>query len=183
MNAAALLLCAALGAGPAAAESEPAATAEARERAQAYLGAIDVPIRPEQWRALGPAGAEALEEEARRSGGLPSRRARAIEGLSAFAGEKAERAALDLARSDGEPFAVRSAAVRAAGRLLGGERLAAALRPLVEGPAPASLRGVAAEVLVVRAPGPGCPVVRAAAARAGGGERRHLDRALRACGR
>jgi hypothetical protein len=170
--------------GPPAAVPTPALPdAEARGRALDYLRTIDSPIAAEQWQALGPAGAAALEEVARSGTALPTRRALALEGLSAIGGPSAEAAVLDLARSEGEPFAVRSAAVRGAARLLPEGRLLAALRPLLAGAAPAQLKGAVAEALARRAPGSACALVRAEAGKASPGDRAHFGRALRACER
>ncbi len=183
---AAALFAAAL-AGPGAVRPPAAAPtpsdAEARERALALLGAIDTPIAAAQWRALGPAGAAALEEVARNREALPTRRALALEGLCAIGGPSAEATALELARSEGEPFAVRSAAVRGAARILPEGRLLPALRPLLEGSGRAQLRGAVAETLARRLPRRACPLVRAQAAKAGEADRPHFDRALHFCRR
>ena len=169
---------------PAAAVATPPLTdGEARGRALDYLGAIDSPIPAAQWQALGPAGAAALEEVARNRAAFPTRRALALEGLSAIGGPTAEATVLDLARDEGEPFAVRSAAVRGAARLLPEGRLLAALRPMLAGAGPAQLKGAVAEVLARRAPRSACALVRAEAGKASRDDRAHYGRALRACGR
>ncbi len=184
---AAALLAAAL-AGPGAVRPPRAAApapsdAEARERALAWLGAIDTPISAAQWRALGPAGAAALEEVARSREALPTRRALALEGLCTIGGPSAETTAVELARSEAEPFAVRSAAVRGVGRFLPQGRLLAVLRPLLEGADRAQLRGAVAETLARRLPRRACPLVRAEAGRAREADRPHFGRALSLCGR
>lgn len=187
--AAALLAAALAGPGtvrrgpPAAAAAPALSDAEARERALAYLGTIDSPIAAAQWRALGPAGAAALDEVARSRGALPTRRAQALEGLCAIGGPSAEATALDLARGESEPFAVRAAALRGAARLLPEGRLLEALRPLLVGAGSARLRGAAAEALARRAPRSACGLIRAEARKAPMDDRTHFDRALRACAR
>src|SRR5690242_7525376 len=66
------------------------ATPEVREKVRAYLGAIDQPIAPETWRALGPGAETVLAEVATSGEEFPSRRGLALEGLAAFGGARAE---------------------------------------------------------------------------------------------
>jgi HEAT repeat protein len=90
---------------------------EVRAKTLALLGAMDRPVRPETWRALGP-GAEPVLAEVAASDGLPSRRALALEGLAALGGARAEALHRSVARDEHEPRAVRRAAVRGLGRLV-----------------------------------------------------------------
>jgi HEAT repeat protein len=155
--------------------------AEVRERVEAYLGAIDTPIRAADWRALGPGAVAVLRERAAARDELPSRRARAVDGLAAVGGRGAEKAVLELARTAGHPFVVRSAALRGAGRLLPTEKLLPALRPVLEGPGQARVRAVAAEVLAHHAGKEACPSVRAQVTREREEHRAQFHRAVTIC--
>src|SRR4051812_13158374 len=95
-----LLAVALLAAAPASQQTgaaQPAAQADApqaemtdaelRSSVQSYLGSIDTIITGDRWRALGPKAAAILEELATDESKLPTRRARAVEGLS-FVGSR-----------------------------------------------------------------------------------------------
>src|SRR3954468_1671381 len=56
---------------------------DVREHVKAYLGSIDTPIHANQWKALGPRAVPMLEEIAKNHDELPTRRAKAIDGLAA----------------------------------------------------------------------------------------------------
>lgn len=192
MNPAALALAATLlAAGDAPAclpprgEADPAcalASDAVRERVLSLLGAIDRPIRPETWRALGPE-AEGVLAEVATSEELPSRRAKALEGLAAFAGPRAESVHERLAGDEGAPLAVRRSAIRGLGRLVAADRLVGALRGVLEGDREPSLRSTAAEVLARRAPAAACGAIRAQARREAGRDGALFARALAACER
>lgn len=169
------------GAGPAASATPgSAAPDDVRDEVLSHLGAIDRPVSPETWRALGPAAEPVLLEVAASTSELPTRRARALEGLAALGGARAEEAHLRLAREPGAPSIVRSGAVRGLGRLLQPARLAAEVRPLLADRAP-RVRQVAGEVLARRAPREACADVRAQAGREPAPAR--WSRALAACDR
>src|SRR5205823_5082894 len=106
--------------------------ADVRAQVQAFLGSIDTPIRPEHWRALGPKAVPILEELASSRENLPTRRARALEGLSHLGSPRASKLMVQLAQADDEAPIVRMSAMRSAGRLLGPHRLVAALKPVLE---------------------------------------------------
>src|SRR5207249_11501496 len=153
-----------------------------RARIDTFLGSIDTPISAAQWRALGPKAVPMLEEIATDAKKLPTRRARALDGLSLVAhpgDESASSTAARLARSDAEPPIVRMAAVRAAGRLIASARLMAALQPVLEG-SDARLRAVAAETLARRAPDEACDAILAQAEKERGANTR-WKRAIALC--
>lgn len=174
-------------AAPEEAPADPAAvdpttapvTPQDRAAVSGLLGTVDRPVAPEAWRALGPGAAGALADVAASREERPSRRARALEGLAAFGGARAEALHLELARDGSAPRALRGAAVRGLGRLLPPARLAAEALPLLED-RDASVRSQAAAVLARRAPAQACAPIRARAAREPSAP--GLARAARRCG-
>ncbi len=160
----------------------PPASPEVREKVRAYLGAIDQPIPPETWLALGP-GAETVLAEVAASDDFPSRRSLALEGLAAFGGPRAEALHRRLAAPGAAPAAVRRAAVRGLARILPSDRLPDTLRPFLEGDADDTIRRTAAEARASRAPGVACEAVRAQARREGPRGDALFARALAACAR
>lgn len=151
-----------------------------RDEVRSYLGAIDRPVPAETWRALGPDAEPVLLEVAGSSAELPTRRARALEGLAALGGPRAEALHLRLARERGAPAVVRGGALRGLGRLLAPARLAAEVRPLLADRSP-RVRQVAGEVLARSAPAEACADVRAQSRREPAPAR--WSRALAACDR
>jgi HEAT repeat protein len=168
--------------GAAACAPAPAATAEVREKVRAYLGAIDRPIPPGTWLALGP-GAETVLAEVADSDDFPSRRSLALEGLAAFGGPRAEALHRRLAAAGAAPAPVRRAAIRGLARILAADRLPDALRPYLESDPDGSIRTTAAQALATRAPGLACDAVRAQARREGTRGEAMFARALAACAR
>jgi hypothetical protein len=166
---------------PAAAPAAPS-EADVRRRVRALLGAIDTPVREEDFRALGPRGPAVLAEIASDGGQWPSWRARASWGLSAVGGAEAERTLERLGRSPAEPFSVRVAALEGLGRLYPPDRLVRAISPVLSEPGEARVRAVAAEVLSRHAPQAACGAVRAQLARESPEERPMFHRADAACG-
>jgi HEAT repeat protein len=152
-----------------------------RDRVETYLSTIDTPISQAQWKALGPAAVPILEREAGAEGALPSRRARAVEGLAAIGDPGAEPLLIRLAADPATPFVVRAAALRGEGSLVPAGRLMASLRPFLEDCADPRVRGVAAEVLARHAPASGCKAVAAQAMRESARERELFSRALEIC--
>jgi hypothetical protein len=187
MIAALLLLVAALGPGsrvpptPASDAPPPPATAvERSERIELAMAMIHGGPSPGYWRALGPEAVPDLEAIARDRSALPSRRARALEGLSFLGGDRAVAALRELSAAEGLPFSVRSAAIEGVGRTLPAAELSAALRPVLRGAAHPAERAVAAEVLADRAPS-ACGAVRARVAREAAHDRGQFGRALSRC--
>ena len=154
---------------------------EVRGRIESFLGAIDSPIRADQWKALGPAAVPILQQIAQDQGEFPSRRGRALHGLAIIGGPEAQKTVLEVARSTGERFQVRAAALRGAGRLLPPDRLAIELRPVLEGANRVQVRAAAAEVLARNAQEGGCAAMRAQVEREKGDDRAFYHRALRTC--
>lgn len=153
---------------------------EIARRANGYLGSIDTPISAAQWRALGPRAATVLEPIIGDRNALPTRRAKAIDGLAAAAPSRAAQLVGKLARDEAEPVVVRISALHGARRVLPSAKLIAELKPVLESARDPGLRGVAAEV-ITHAKG-GCAAVRARLEREGADERAAYDRALRRCG-
>lgn len=153
-----------------------------RAQIDTNLGAIDTPVSIARWRSLGPRAAPFLAEIASSATELPSRRAKAVDGLSAVGGAQAEGAVARLSRGEREPLVVRLSAVRGMARLARGARLSAALRPVLEGAKDARVRAQAAEALAERAPGNACAAVKAQASREDEQALVHYRRALERCG-
>jgi HEAT repeat protein len=168
--------------GPAVALLLLAAPQAVKDRVETYLATIDTPITREQWKALGPAAVPILEQEAGAEDALPTRRARAVEGLAAIGDPDAQPLLARLAADPEAPFVVRAAALRGQGSLLPPGRLMVSLRPLLEDSADPRVRGVAAEVLARHAPASGCKAVASQAMRESARERPLFSRALEICG-
>jgi hypothetical protein len=156
--------------------------AELAERVDAYLNTIDVPIEPDEWRALGPAAAARLEQLARSPDALPTRRAKAVWGLVFISGSSASGVLAELAARDGEELPVRLAAVRGLGAALPAGQLQARLGPVLERAADPRVRATAAAVLVERTAGGACALVRGRAAVEEGAARSLFAPATEACG-
>jgi hypothetical protein len=175
MHAALALLAAALHAVPAMTD------AEVRGRVEALLGAIDRPVRAEQWRALGPAAVPALAEAAAGNDRMPTTRSMALGALASLDPVQAEPLARALADADGAPLTVRETAVRVLGRMLPPARLRSALAPVLRAAPDAALRAVAAETLARHAPGMACPEVMDQASLEAAGDRAAFERAAALC--
>jgi HEAT repeat protein len=170
---------------PGPAEAQPAANLsddEIRDRIETYLGTIDTPISIERWRALGPRAAPFIEAIVASRKNLPTRRAQAIDGLSAVGGATAPALLTGLSRGEDEPLVVRLSAVRGLGRMVKGAKLAAALKPVLEGAKDARVRGLAAQTLAEHAQKQSCGAVKAQALREDDEAREHYQRALARCG-
>jgi hypothetical protein len=155
--------------------------AEVRVRVEALLGAIDRPVRTEQWRALGPAAVPVLAEVAAAGDRMPSARSMALGALGALDPGQAEPLARLLVESDAAPLTVRQTAVRVLGRMLSPARLRAALAPVLRAAPDAGLRAVAAEVLARHAPGMACGEVMDQAALEAPADRATFERAALLC--
>lgn len=146
---------------PAAEPPPPASAAERAQRLELALGMIHGSPSPAFWRALGPEAVPELLRIAGDAAALPSRRARALEGLSWLGGARAAAALRRLSAAEDLPFSVRAAALEGAGRLLPAAEVGRTLAPVLEGARRAADRAVAAEVLAERDPAAGCPALRA----------------------
>lgn len=152
-----------------------------RARVEAQLDRRDSPPGPEDWLSLGPRAAPVLEEIAQDPHRLPTRRARALEGLSAIGSPRSPRLMVEIARRESEAPVVRMSALRGAGRLLAPDRLVTKIRPVLDRAGDVRVRAAAAEVLAHRSPGGGCGPVRAQSGRENREGRVAFDRALEAC--
>jgi len=150
---------------------------EVRARVEGYLGSIDTPIAASRWRALGPQATKLLAEIAQ-GDGLPTRRARALDGLAAVGGHGAAELLTKFAQKEDEPQAVQLAAIRGASRLLPSGKLWAALKPVLESAKDLHVRAQAADALAHRGR---CAAVKAQAAREKDEEREAFGRALERC--
>jgi hypothetical protein len=175
------LLCAlppARGATPPAdqAPQQPLGEDEIQERIDTFMRTIDTRISPDQWRALGARGAAILEGMAQDRTLLPTRRAKAVAGLSAIGSPTSSGVLLFLAQSQREPLNVRLTAVVGAPGVVPLSDLPAMLKPILESADHGQVRAAAAEVLSRHG---GCGLVRAQARR----ERDPLamQRALQSC--
>jgi HEAT repeat protein len=196
-----LIVCVLLALGPASATraahqqkkapgaESPQATApapeltdvEVRERAQAYLGTIDTPIGAARWRALGARGEAVLEEIVSSKENLPTRRAKAVDGIAAIGSAQAPALLLALAKDEAEPFVVRATALRGLGQLFPAAQLAARLGPLVETAKDSRVRAKASEVLARHAPGAACALIQKQVASEPEGVRGQYHSALQRC--
>jgi HEAT repeat protein len=155
--------------------------AEVRVQVETYLDSIDTPIRPEQWRALGPEAARVLEELAQDPKKLPTRRARALSALAVVGSPRAAKLMIAIAQKDSEKAVVRMSAVKAAGMLLDPAGLVAAVKPVLESARDVHVRAAAATVLARRNPKAGCGPVRTQSAREQDATRAAFAQALGAC--
>jgi HEAT repeat protein len=179
------LLCApALRQGtPAAAQPESSqaaaqpSAAEVEQRVRSYLGVIDEPVPESAWRDLGPQAAVVLDRIAHDPNELPTRRAKAVTGLSIVGSPTAPATMLELAQDEAQPLVVRLAAVSGAGRTLAPRQVASELQPVLQGASNGYVRRAAAEVIAAHG---GCAAVQKQAQRAG--ERAWMSRALEKCG-
>jgi hypothetical protein len=165
--------------GPTARPAESTASdEEIRDQVETYLGAIDRPPSAAHWRALGTRGAALLQAIAQDSQALPTRRAKALAGLSAVAPAGAADLMLRLATSESAPRVVRLSAVRGAATILPGAQVAPSLQPILETAQDKHVRRAAAQALSEHG---GCALVRAQAARES--DARILQQALAFCAR
>jgi HEAT repeat protein len=159
------------------AASEQLSDQEIRERIDTFMGTIDTRISSDQWRALGPRGAAMLEQIAQDANVFPTRRAKAIAGLSEIGLQSSSGVLLNLAKSEQAPLTVRLAAVHGAPGVLPDAQVSTALKPVLETAKDGHVRGAAAEVLSRHG---GCSLVRAQAQRED--DRVRMQRALERCG-
>jgi hypothetical protein len=115
-----------------------------RAQVNALLGAHENLANPARWRSLGDAAIPILESIVNDYNSLPTRRARALDGLAALSSGSAtmQRAA----NSDWEPLIVRMSSVRGLAQVLPESDLIPAVRALLNDPK-SQMRGVTAEAL------------------------------------
>jgi hypothetical protein len=156
--------------------------AQLAERVGDYLKVIDVPIDPDQWRALGPRAAPLLEQIVSDSSALPTRRAQALWALVQITGLQAQGQLGRLALQGDQPFVLRQAAVRGLAAVAAPWKLEAALRPVMERAGDGRLRAAAAHELVLRTRGGACALVRAQTDAEAPGDRAYFAPAMEGCG-
>jgi hypothetical protein len=156
--------------------------AQLAERVADYLKVIDVPIDPDQWRALGPKAAPLLEQVVSNPGALPTRRAQALWALVQVTGLQAKDLLDRVALREDQPFVLRQAAVRGLAAVVAPGQVEAALRPIMERAGDGRLRAAAAHELVRRTGGGACAVVRARTAAEAPGDRAYFAQAMEGCG-
>jgi hypothetical protein len=154
---------------------------DVRQQVNAYLGAIDTPIGANQWKSLGSRAVPMLESIVTSDAELPTRRAKAIDGLAALGDKKASALFTRIAGNDGEKINVRFAAVRGLARLTPRHHAAEALQPILERAKDSRVRAVAAEQIAIRSRGESCGLVRAQLEREETGARRNYRRAMNEC--
>lgn len=166
--------------GTPAAVCSPAVDDALRARVETLLGSIDRPVSAEDWRSLPDDAGPILEAIASDASEFPTRRASALEGLTARGADGALH--WRLAGDAMVPFVVRYSALRGLGSLLPADQRRGALLPPLQRDPDRRIRATAAEVLARTAPGAGCAQVRAQAHREAATERQAFQRALAACG-
>jgi len=154
---------------------------DVREHVKAYLGSIDTPIHANQWKTLGRRAVPMLEEIVKSRDELPTRRAKAIDGLAAVGGGQALPLFSEIGKRESEPINVRFAAVRALSQVTSRSRAAAVLTPILEGAKDSRVRALAAEHLAIRSGGKSCDAVRAQMDRESERARAYYRRALAHC--
>ena len=165
---------------PASTQPNPALTDdEIRSQVRAYLGTIDTPVGLDAWKALGPR-AEPILLEVIGSQALPTRRAKAVDGLTAVGTTHLDLLSA-LASNESEAFVVRYAAVRGLGYLLPEAQMIAKLSPVLQGAKDERVRAVTALVMAKHAPAASCPLVRAQVAREPASGREPFARSIDAC--
>jgi HEAT repeat protein len=152
---------------------------EVESRVKTFLGAIDTPIPAAHWKALGARGAALLSPLAKDPAQFPTRRAKAVDGLSAIAPQDAEPLFAALAAGETEPLVVRLSALRGLGQVVPAKRLQVVLHPLLTGAKAYAIRAGAAEVLSAK--GQGCAAVEAQLKRETAELRGAYHRAAKSC--
>jgi hypothetical protein len=155
---------------------------EVRQHVEGYLGSIDTPITPNQWKQLGPRALPMLEQIAMNQTELPTRRAKAIDGLAAIGDRRAPALFKRIANQDGETMNVRFAAVRGLAQMTPRDQAAAALKPILQGAKDSRVRALAAEQIAIRSRGKSCDLVRDQLQRENDAVRRQYGRAIKQCG-
>ncbi len=168
---------------PAPASPAVASLTDGHVRAQvlAYLATIDTPIPAAAWAALGARAETVLLDVVQDPATLPTRKAKAVDGLAAVHSAAALPALRTAARAGTEPLVVRFAALRGLGQIADPGAVFTELRPLLEGAEDSRVRAVAGEVLARRGSATACDAVRAQLGREEEDKRPQFDRALAVC--
>jgi hypothetical protein len=154
---------------------------EVRQHVEGYLGSIDTPIGPNQWKALGPRAIPLLESIAMSQNELPTRRAKAIDGLAALGDTRAPALFKRIANQEGETINVRFAAVRGLAQVTPPAQAVTNLKPILQGAKDSRVRALAAEQIALRSRGKSCDLVKAQLDRETDDARGHYGRAMKQC--
>jgi HEAT repeats len=155
---------------------------DVRQHVEGYLGSIDTPISANQWKALGPRAIPQLEAIAMSQTELPTRRAKAIDGLAALGDTRGPALFKRIANQDGESINVRFAAVRGLGQVTAPAQAVTNLKPILQGAKDSRVRALAAEQIAIRSHGKSCDMVKAQLDREKDDARGHYGRAMKQCG-
>jgi HEAT repeat protein len=154
---------------------------ELRSQVMARLATIDTRIPDSAWRFLGQRAEPVLRDVASDRSNLPTRRAKALDGLAVVGGTAVAAIFRATMLAESEPLVVRFAALRGLGRVANPELLPTELRPALEGAGDANVRAFAGEVLVQRAGRTACPMVWSQVSSESEATRGHFEHALRLC--
>ncbi|MGQ0507787.1 MAG: hypothetical protein ACT4TC_20995 [Myxococcaceae bacterium] len=133
--------------------------AEIQDQVQTYLMTIDTPITDANWKSLGDRAVPMLEQITADDAKLPSRRAKAVEGMVAINPVNLEQKLTTLVQNPKMVEMVRWSAMRGLGRVVEPSRLVQLLNPSLED-ADFRTRAVAAETLAKHAPTLACQSIR-----------------------
>jgi hypothetical protein len=154
---------------------------EVRQHVEGYLGSIDTPITANHWKALGPRAVPLLERIAMDQNELPTRRAKAIDGLTALGDTRAPALFKHIASQDSEKINVRFAAVRGLAQVTPPAQAVTSLKPILQGAKDSRVRALAAEQIAIRSRGKSCDLVKAQLDRETDAARGHYGRAMKQC--
>jgi hypothetical protein len=154
---------------------------EVQQRVRAYLSTIDTPIPAARWRELGPRAGTVLQQIALDPNQMPSKRAKAVSGLSLAAPDQAGPVLTKLAADESQSVSIRIAAVHGMAASSTPEAAAQKVSPLLRGANDPGVRAVAAEVIAASG-SQGCAQVKAQVAREEPVQRPAFHRALARCG-
>ena len=153
---------------------------DVRGQVHTYLSAIDTPIERSRWIVLGPR-AEAPLLEVLNGNELPTKRAKAIDGLSAV-GTSHTALLQSIAGNESEAFVVRFAAVRGLGNLLPAPEMVRALSPLLSGAKDVRIRAAAGKTIVLHAPdAASCKLVKSQVRKEPAEQREYFAKATATC--
>lgn len=155
--------------------------AEVSRQVYAYLSTIDTPIPSSAWGALGARAEPILLAVFDDRNNLPSRRAKAVDGLAALGNAETVGLFRATALADSEALVVRFAAVRGLGQVVAPEQLPATIKPVLQSANDSRIRALAAVVLVRRAGVASCVDVRGQVQSETSDKSGQFERALALC--
>lgn len=152
---------------------------DVRSQMAAFLGTIDTPVPLSSWKSLGLRVEAPLLAIVRSADALPTRRAKAIDGLASIGTSHIDELR-SIANNEEEVYVVRFAAVSGLGALLPENEMVSALTPLLTSAKDARVRSVAGLVMVSHSSAT-CPAVKAQIRSEDADTRGHFARAMDAC--